>query len=84
MLRDEPCEFRDDVAATAHPHKDAVGFLVCDASGRSPLAGTVYEIRPVQNSVCERGDPADRLTCIVGCGRGSRAPRVPLRRHYEC
>ncbi len=83
-IEDEPCEFRDDLAAIPRPHEDATGALVCAASGRSPLAGAVYEIRPIRNSVCERGDPADRLTCVSGCGPGTRAPRVLLRGYWEC
>jgi hypothetical protein len=83
VFEDEPCAFQG-IEVLAHPHKDANGAFVCAASGTSPLAGTVYEIRPVGHSECERGDPAERLTCVAGCGQGSRAPRVLERGYWEC
>lgn len=79
---DEPCAFVDDLARIPHPHKDARGALVCAKSGKSPLAGTVYEIRPIRHSDCERGDPASRLTCVSGCS--DRAPRVLTTGYWEC
>ena len=80
--KDQPCTFEQGIAAIAHPHRDTTGSLVCDASGTSPLAGTVYEMRKVAHSVCDRGDPAERLVCIKGCS--AHAPRVMLRGYWEC
>ncbi len=55
----EPCEFRDDLAAIPHPHNDATGALVCATTGKSPLTGATYEIRPASTAI---GNAAIRLT----------------------
>lgn len=84
FISNEPCAFVHELTAIAHPHKDATGALICAASGKSPLAGAIYEVRRLRRSVCEHGDPESRLTCVSGCGRKSLAPRILWTHHYEC
>lgn len=72
FYRDEPCTQTNNSKIQ----------LTCSAKGKSPMAGATYLGRSVKGTSCH--EPEYVYSCVAGCGKGSEAPRILRRGHWEC